>query len=55
MRSGAAEPVSCRYVACVTTRAGVTEDFLTTDSQNEAELVIVGMAAFANNSVRNGE
>src|SRR6266478_4458792 len=55
VRGGAAEPVSCCYVASVAARARVTEDFLTAHSQNEAELIIVGMAAFAEDPVRNGE
>ena len=55
MCGGAAESVSCCYVARVAARAGVTDDFLATQSQNEAELVIVGVAALAKNSIWNGE
>lgn len=55
MRGGAAELVSCCYVARVAARAGVTDDFLATQSQNEAELVIVGVAALAKNSIWNSE
>src|SRR6266478_3371013 len=55
MRGGAAEPVPCCYVARIAARARVTEDFLTIHSQHETEFVIVGMAAFAKNSIRNGE
>src|SRR5260370_1424916 len=55
VRRGAAEPVPRCYVPRVAARAAVTEDFLTTHSQNEAEFVIVGMAAFAEDSIRNSE
>ena len=47
--------VSSRYVTRVAARAGVAQDFLARYAQNEAELVVVGMAAFAEDSVRDRE
>jgi len=47
VRRGAAESVSSCNVARVAAGARVTQDFLIIHSQDKAELVIVGMAAFA--------
>ena len=55
VRRGTAEPVSYRDVPCVATRPGVAENFLTTDAQDKAKLVIMGVASFAKDSVWNGK
>jgi hypothetical protein len=55
VRGGAAEPVARCYVARVAARARIAEHFPASHSQNETEFVIVGVAAFAENSVWNRE
>ncbi len=50
-----AESVSCCYVPRVAASAGVAENFLVIHAQGKAELVIVRVASFAKDSVRNGK
>src|SRR5260370_30047726 len=55
VRRGAAKPVPHCYVPRVAARPGVAENFLTTDAQDKAKLVIMGVASFAEDSIRNSE